>query len=308
MQTIEITAASHDEAVAQAAKSLGVSPDELTVTVLEETKGLFGKMNVKIRAEVNGAAPAKAAKPAAKAKAAPKAAAKPEEVAEEKPKGRGRTAKAAPAAEVVEEAPVAEEAKEDAKPRGRGRGKKAEATEVEAAPERESKGGRERREEADVEATEEDAEALLAMLEEIIESGDMQASVKISQREGRYVHLSIEGEDASHLIGRRGEVLNSLQYLLNVFSGRKVRPGIRVVLDADAYRDHRKDVLTDLATQIAEQVVARGEEAVLDALPAFERRVIHQILADFEGVQTYSEGEEPNRRVVIAPIEEGAKA
>ncbi|HAY14223.1 MAG TPA: RNA-binding cell elongation regulator Jag/EloR [Fimbriimonadaceae bacterium] len=307
MQTIEITAASHDEAVAQAAKSLGVSPDELTVTVLEETKGLFGKTNVKIRAEVNGAAPAKAAKPAAKAKAAPKAAAKTEEVAEEKPKGRGRAAKAAPAAEVVEEAP-AEEAKEDAKPRGRGRGKKAEATEGEAAPEREGKGGRERREEADVEATEEDAEALLAMLEEIIESGDMQASVKISQREGRYVHLSIEGEDASHLIGRRGEVLNSLQYLLNVFSGRKVRPGIRVVLDADAYRDHRKDVLTDLATQIAEQVVARGEEAVLDALPAFERRVIHQILADFEGVQTYSEGEEPNRRVVIAPIEEGAKA
>lgn len=307
MQTIEITAASHDEAVAQAAKSLGVSPDELTVTVLEETKGLFGKTNVKIRAELNSGAPAKAAKPAAKAKAAPKAAAKTEEVAEEKPKGRGRTAKAAPAAEVVEEAP-AEEAKEDAKPRGRGRGKKAEATEGEAAPERESKGGRERREEADVEATEEDAEALLAMLEEIIESGDMQASVKISQREGRYVHLSIEGEDASHLIGRRGEVLNSLQYLLNVFSGRKVRPGIRVVLDADAYRDHRKDVLTDLATQIAEQVVARGEEAVLDALPAFERRVIHQILADFEGVQTYSEGEEPNRRVVIAPIEEGAKA
>lgn len=307
MQTIEITAASHDEAVAQAAKSLGVSPDELTVTVLEETKGLFGKTNVKIRAEVNSGAPAKAAKPAAKAKAAPKAAAKTEEVAEEKPKGRGRTAKAAPAAEVVEEAP-AEEAKEDAKPRGRGRGKKADATEGEAAPERESKGGRERREEADVEATEEDAEALLAMLEEIIESGDMQASVKISQREGRYVHLSIEGEDASHLIGRRGEVLNSLQYLLNVFSGRKVRPGIRVVLDADAYRDHRKDVLTDLATQIAEQVVARGEEAVLDALPAFERRVIHQILADFEGVQTYSEGEEPNRRVVIAPIEEGAKA
>lgn len=307
MQTIEITAASQDEAVAQAAKSLGVSPDELTVTVLEESKGLFGKSNIKIRAEVNGAAPAKATKTAAKAKAAPKAAAKTEEVAEEKPKGRGRAAKAAPVAEAVEEAP-AEEAKEDAKPRGRGRGKKAEATEGEAAPERESKGGRERREEADVEATEEDADALLAMLEEIIESGDLQASAKISQREGRYVHLSIEGEDASHLIGRRGEVLNSLQYLLNVFSGRKVRPGIRVVLDADAYRDHRKDVLTDLATQIAEQVVARGEEAVLDALPAFERRVIHQILAEFEGVQTYSEGEEPNRRVVIAPIEEKANA
>ncbi|GAB4132892.1 MAG: hypothetical protein Fur0036_19020 [Fimbriimonadaceae bacterium] len=304
MQTIEIIAASRDEAVAQAAKSLGVSPDELTVTVLEETKGLFGKTNVKIRAEVNSGAPAKAAKPA-KAKAAPKAAAKTEEVAEEKPKGRGRAAKAAPAAEVVEEAPT-EEAKEDAKPRGRGRGKKAEATEGEAAPERE--GGRERREEADVEATEEDAEALLAMLEEIIESADMKATVKISQCEGRYVHLSIEGEDASHLIGRRGEVLNSLQYLLNVFSGRKVRPGIRVVLDADAYRDHRKAVLTDLATQIAEQVVIRGEEAVLDALPAFERRVIHQILADYEGVHTYSEGEEPNRRVVIAPIEEGAKA
>jgi spoIIIJ-associated protein len=72
-------------------------------------------------------------------------------------------------------------------------------------------------------------------------------------------------------------------------------------VEGDNYRERRAEMLTNMARQIAEQVVERGEEAVLDALPAFERRVIHQALVDIEGINTYSEGEEPNRCVVIAP-------
>jgi spoIIIJ-associated protein len=76
---------------------------------------------------------------------------------------------------------------------------------------------------------------------------------------------------------------------------------VRVVLEGDSYRERRAQTLTDMALKLAQEVRARGEEAVLDALPAFERRVIHQAIVDLEGVTTYSEGEEPNRRVVIAP-------
>ena len=69
------------------------------------------------------------------------------------------------------------------------------------------------------------------------------------------------------------------------------------------YRKRREDALTNLATKIAEQVLERQEEAVLDALPAFERRIVHKALSTIGGIATYSEGEEPNRRVVIAPAE-----
>jgi len=76
---------------------------------------------------------------------------------------------------------------------------------------------------------------------------------------------------------------------------------VRITLDADSYRMQRNAALERQAKQIAAQVLKRQQEAVLDPLPAHERRVIHQALADFEGVETYSEGEEPNRRVVISP-------
>jgi spoIIIJ-associated protein len=115
------------------------------------------------------------------------------------------------------------------------------------------------------------------------------------------VNVTLDGRDVSFLVGRRGEVINALQYLMNVMSTRKLHNGVRVVLEGNDYRKKRQDVLTKLATQIAEEVAKRGEEAVLDALPAFERRVVHKALSEFPGIVTYSEGEEPNRRVVIAP-------
>jgi spoIIIJ-associated protein len=84
-------------------------------------------------------------------------------------------------------------------------------------------------------------------------------------------------------------------------ANRKIGNGVRVTLDGNDYRLRREQTLTKLAESIAEQVLARGEEAVLDALPAFERRIVHRALGEISGISTYSEGEEPNRRVVIAP-------
>ncbi|MEZ5164077.1 MAG: R3H domain-containing nucleic acid-binding protein [Fimbriimonadaceae bacterium] len=144
------------------------------------------------------------------------------------------------------------------------------------------------------------------MLNSVFEAGDLDASVSCSELNGRYVNLEISGQDVGFLVGRRGEVLNAIQYYMNVVAARKLHNGVRVTLEGDNYREKRATSLSNMAQEIAAEVVKRGQEAVLDPLPAFERRIIHQALSEIEGISTYSEGEEPNRRIVIAPGE-GAK-
>ncbi len=262
METIELVATNVEEATTRAAATLGVSPDQVKIEVVDETKGLFGKPGkVTVRASVKST---KAKAP--KAEKAPK-------VTEPAPE------------------PEAEPAKPKAKA-ARAPKKEAEAKPVEAPEAQESKGQ---------DASSEDGEALATFLNNMFKAGELDAVAKCSELNGRYVNIEIDGTDVGYLVGRRGEVLNALQYLMNVVSARKLESGARVTLDGDNYRDQRASYLTDVATKLAEEVKSRGDEAVLDALPAFERRIIHQALVDFEGVTTYSEGEEPNRRIVIAP-------
>jgi len=282
MQVIEVTAKSLDEAKAQAAKQLGVDVASLNVTVLEETKGLFGKSNVRIKAEV---AEAPAAKPARG--------------------GRGKKAEAAPAP-APEPEPVVEAAPEPApaaeKPaRGRGgRGKAAKAEPVAEAPAAEAT---EEASSNEPVATQEDADKFVELLNDLMDRADLKVSVASTGVAGKYVNVRLDGKDAGYLVGKHGEVLNSLQYLVNIVATQQWGNGVRTVLDGNDFRARREQQLTDLAKKIAEQVIKRGEEAVLDALPAFERRLVHKALSEMSGVTTYSEGEEPNRRVVIAPAD-----
>lgn len=276
---IEVTGKSIDEARKLAAEKLGVDQDSLKVEILEESKGkgLFGQSKVRIKAEapVATAAPAPAApvladEPQAvvaveeKQEEASKPAAKPSE----KPKGRGKPRT---------EQPAVTESKEDA---GEG---EAQAVEVVA--------------------TQEDAAKLLTTLEGLLSSADLNVTAKVSEVAGRYVTFELNGPDVSYLIGKHGEVLNAMQYLMNIISGRVLNNGVRTVIDGGDYRRKREEALTKMAQSIAAEVKSRGEEAVLDALPAFERRIVHKALGEIEGITTYSEGEEPNRRVVIAPAE-----
>jgi spoIIIJ-associated protein len=276
METIEIVASSVEEAVERAATQLGVDVADVKSEVIDESKGLFGKPGkVTVKAW-------------AVAKAAPKA---------EKP---AKAAKAEAPAK-VEEAPVAEVAAEEEKPKRRTRTKKEDTAEAPAPKEEKTESESSEEPQGEVVASEEDAEKLLGILRSLLAAGDMRAEATISEMNGRYVHIDIDGQDVGFLIGRRGEVLNSIQYLMNVISARQLNNGVRVVVEGDNYRERRAEALGDMARRIAAQVLDRGEEAVLDALPAFERRVIHQALVDMEGINTYSEGEEPDRCVVIAP-------
>ena len=98
-----------------------------------------------------------------------------------------------------------------------------------------------------------------------------------------------------------GSSLDALQYLCNLVINRRLGPEIRLILDASGYRERRAETLRKLAFEYANQVKDRQEECELDPLPAHERRIIHNSLLDDPGVRTYSEGDEPDRRVIIAP-------
>jgi spoIIIJ-associated protein len=291
MQSLELSAKSVEEAKQMAAERLGVAASQVQVTVLEETKGLFGKMHLKVRADV-------AAEPEAKAA----------------PKGRGSRAPKEPIketpAEIIQDIQETTQPKaEDQKPERRTRSNSREsdtgrrgARKTDAGEATAPSADRDAPSEAQ-QASQEDADLILNELLELLGAANMQVTANIRELSGRYVNIQLDGKDAAFLVGKHGEVLNALQYLLNIIVQRQLPSGARATLDANDYRRRREDALTKLATRIAEQVLDRQEEAVLDALPAFERRIVHKALSTITGVQTYSEGEEPNRRVVIAPAE-----
>lgn len=288
MQTVEITAKSVAEATAAAAEKLGVAPEQVTITVLEEAKGLFGRSTVRVRAEAGS--PDVEAEPAKPAKA-PKAAKKVAEPVAE-------PSTPAVVESVATPEPVAAEPEAPKKSRGgRGKSKPEAPVQTEAVAEVTKEAVEE------IVASAADAEQIVEMIREILESAKLNVNVKVGEVSGRYVSVVLDGKDAAFLVGKHGEVLNAMQYLVNIMAGRKFNNGVRATLDCNDYRRRREEALTGLATKIASEVKQRHEEAVLDALPAFERRIVHKALSEIEGVTTYSEGEEPNRRVVIAPAE-----
>ncbi|MFN4033579.1 MAG: RNA-binding cell elongation regulator Jag/EloR [Fimbriimonadales bacterium] len=129
----------------------------------------------------------------------------------------------------------------------------------------------------------------------------LQVQAVLRHSHGRYVEVELVGRDASILVGKNGEVLDRLQFLLNNIVPRVIDPQVRVVLDGAGWRRRRTERLRNQVIAIANEVKQRGEEAVLPPMPPHERRIVHQALKDDPEVITYSEGEEPERYVVISP-------
>jgi spoIIIJ-associated protein len=112
----------------------------------------------------------------------------------------------------------------------------------------------------------------------------------------------ILGEDVGILIGRRGRTLSDLQYLMNVIMRRQFT-GLNkmTVIDIEHYREKREKTLTQLAKNVARKVSEDGYEQSLEPMTPQERRIIHIALQEYPGVTTYSAGQEPYRKVIIAP-------
>jgi len=117
------------------------------------------------------------------------------------------------------------------------------------------------------------------------------------------VTLNVEGEDLGILIGRRGQTLSCLQYMVRIIIGHQEKVWLPIVIDVEGYKQRRCNALQALAWRIAEQVTQKKEPFALEPMPAFDRRIIHLALADHTEVTTESRGEGEARRVVIIPKE-----
>ncbi len=117
------------------------------------------------------------------------------------------------------------------------------------------------------------------------------------------IKLKIDSDTDGLLIGRRGETLDALQYIVSLYENkdRKENGYRRISIDTEGYRARREDTLKRLARRNALKVAKSGRSFAMEPMNPYERRVIHSALQNFRGVTTHSEGEEPNRRVIITP-------
>jgi spoIIIJ-associated protein len=147
----------------------------------------------------------------------------------------------------------------------------------------------------------EPADRVRAILERIVDELDVDGSVDVSEGPDEIVGR-VDGEDLGLLIGRRGQTIDAVQLLCYraAFRGRPDRK--RVTVDAAGYRERRRDAVERQADRAAERALKSGNEIELEPMTPTERRVVHQHLKDRPGIETFSEGDEPERCVVVAPL------
>lgn len=147
---------------------------------------------------------------------------------------------------------------------------------------------------------EEEEDPVAELLFDILDYFGLDAEIEYEERED-HVRYHIEGPDMGVLIGRRGSTLEALQFLVGVINARKNLADYRVVIDVEGYRERRERQLRELAKKSASRVQREGRCIVLAPMSAGDRRVVHLALANHASVHTYSEGEDPERCVVVAP-------
>jgi len=278
---ITVSAKTVEEAVTEASIKLGVVSDHVEYEVVEKgSSGVFGfgskpaviRAWEKDEAAIAAEEAAKAAEEAAKAAAAAEA----ERAAKE---AEEKAAKFAAEAKAVEAA-VAQESKTETV-----------APTEEEAPARPKK------------VVPEGKDFMTegrAFLVDLLDKMGLESEVIMNYDEAENtVNIEIKGGDMGMLIGKRGQTLDSIQYLVNLVLNRYSEDYVRVKLDTENYRDRRKETLEGLAKRIAKKVAENGRSVSLEPMNPYERRIIHSALQDDKYVYTMSDGEEPYRHVVI---------
>jgi spoIIIJ-associated protein len=139
------------------------------------------------------------------------------------------------------------------------------------------------------------------LLSRIVEGLDLEAEVVVDEGEDE-IAARVEGEDLGLLIGRRGQTIDAVQLLgyRVAFRGRDDRK--RVSVDAAGYRARRRETIERQAQRAAERALESGKEIELEPMSAAERKIVHDQLKDRSGIETFSEGEDPERCVIVAPL------
>jgi predicted RNA-binding protein Jag len=135
-------------------------------------------------------------------------------------------------------------------------------------------------------------------LKSILDNMKLDVNLTVSENE-ECVYIEIDGEDAKTVIGKRGQTLDSIQYLTNLVLNKDKEQYRRVIIDVEGYRSRREKTLEQLAAKLAHKAIRSGRSVRLEPMNPYERKVIHASLQKVEGITTRSEGEEPYRRVII---------
>ena len=310
MNSIEMTAKTTEDAISAGLEKLGVSISDVKVEILEEGSkglfGLFGSRPAKVRltlieeeagdevkeifsapAETKPAKQEAPAKPVKAEKTEKTEKAKAEKPAE-KP-ARARKPKAEKPAEAKAEAPAEKDAEkaEKAEPKAEKPAPRREQPAVPVTP----------AVQLDKETKEGKAQDFLQQVTKLMGLPEIQVHVHTDE-EG-YIRVDMQGDPSGVLIGRRGETLDSLQYLTSLYVNKGQSDYTRVTLDTENYRAKREDTLVRLANRMANRVIKSGRRVSLEPMNPYERRILHSALQSNTAVETHSEGEEPNRHVVI---------
>jgi spoIIIJ-associated protein len=148
----------------------------------------------------------------------------------------------------------------------------------------------------------EPAERVRELVEGVLDELDLDGDVEVEEGEELIEATVSGGDDYGLLIGKRGQTIDALQLLCYQAAFRGLRERKRVIVDAAGYRGRRRETLEGRADRAAEQALDGGHAVEMDPMSAQERRVVHERLKERSGIETYSEGDEPNRFVVVAPL------
>lgn len=138
-------------------------------------------------------------------------------------------------------------------------------------------------------------------LHKVLAAMGVSAEIQVQSSGNNQYYLSFHGKDLGILIGRRGDTLDALQYLVNLVVNRRTSTRVKLVLDVEEYRRRREDTLVRLAQRLSDKVKRTRKNVVLEPMNPQERRVIHTALQNDPSVYTFSQGNEPYRKVVISP-------
>jgi spoIIIJ-associated protein len=155
--------------------------------------------------------------------------------------------------------------------------------------------------ETDFEDGDEPIDRVTTLLDEIVDALDLDADIVVDETDEE-ITARVEGDDLGLLIGRRGQTIDAVQLLCYrvAFRGRGDRK--RVSVDAAGWRERRRETVERQAERAAERALETGKEIELEPMSASERKIVHDQLKDRPGLETFSEGEEPERCVVVAPL------
>ena len=143
-----------------------------------------------------------------------------------------------------------------------------------------------------------------AILERVVDALELDADIDVTE-DPQQITGTIDGEDVGRLIGRRGQTIDAVQLICYRAAQRGSSDRKRVAVDAAGYRERRREQVAHQADRAAERALETGREIELEPMTPNERKVVHDHLKDRSGVETFSEGDEPDRCVIVAPLVNG---